>query len=83
MKKTPCLKFPVREELSKDGSGINHNGIRIWAGVHRLMRTWKRSPAIEGMMGLSKKKICEGKRRLLPTGFKQFWIRWWTRSLIL
>jgi hypothetical protein len=57
MKKTPCLKFPVHEKLSKDGSVINHNRIRIWAGVHRLMNTWKRNPAIERMMGLSKKKL--------------------------
>jgi hypothetical protein len=57
MKKTPCLKFPVREEPSKDGNGMNHNRIRIWAGVHQLMSTWKRNPAIEGMMGLSKKKL--------------------------
>ena len=57
MKKTPCLKFTVREELSKDGSVINHNRIRIWAGVHRLMINWKRNPAIEGMMGLTKKKF--------------------------
>jgi len=58
MKKTPCLKFPIREELSKDGRVINHIRIRIWAGVHWLMSTWKRNPAIEGMMGLSKKKLC-------------------------
>jgi len=57
MKKTPCLKFPIREELSKDGRVINHIRIRIWAGVHWLMSTWKRNPAIAGMMGLSKKNF--------------------------
>jgi hypothetical protein len=70
MKKTPCLKFPVREQLSKDGNVINHNRIIIWAGVHRLMITWKRNSVVEGMMGLSKKKFCRGKRRRLQTSFK-------------
>jgi len=74
---------------------MNHNRIMIWAGVHQLINTWKRSPAIEGMVGLSKEKslkasdaFCEPVlHRLvldfLQTGFEQLWIQWQIRGLIL